>query len=58
VTVDTGLFVSSRTEFRFRVPGEVSVSMDGYLRDVLDVSGVKGLGQLLLPWSYLFAPRR
>jgi hypothetical protein len=28
--------------FDFRVPGEVSVSMEGYIRDVLDASGVKG----------------
>jgi hypothetical protein len=43
VTLNTGDVHSYLGQtFDLSVPGEVSVSMDGYIRDVLDSSGVKG----------------
>lgn len=43
VTLNTGSIHSYLGQtFDFSSPGEVSVSMEGYIRDVLDSSGVKG----------------
>jgi hypothetical protein len=43
VTLNTGDVHSYLGQtFDLSVPGEVSVSMDGYIRDVIDSSGVKG----------------